>query len=92
MVLGAHLLKSWASTQPTITLSSGKAELHGVVKGAAAGLGMLSLLADLGIRIKLRLWMDSTASIGMCKRQGLGKVRHLDVQDLDSTEGQVRGL
>ena len=93
MVLGAHLLKSCASTQPTITLSSGEAELHGVVKGAAAGLGMLSLLADLGIRTKLRLWTDSTASIGMCKRQGLGKVRHLDVQDLwKPTKSPVGGL
>ena len=82
VMLGAHLLKSWASTQPTITLSSGEAELHGVVKGSAAGLGMLSLLADLGVRIRLRVWTDSTASIGICKRQGLGKVRHLDVQDL----------
>ena len=81
-MLGAHLLKSWASTQPTITLSSGEAELHGVVKGSAAGLGMLSLLADLGARIRLRVWTDSTASIGICKRQGLGKVHHLDVQDL----------
>ena len=82
VMLGAHLLKSWASTQPTITLSSGEAELHGVVKGSAAGLGMVSLLADLGVRIRLRVWTDSTASIGICKRQGLGKVRHLDVQDL----------
>ena len=81
-MLGAHLLKAWSSTQPTITLSSGEAELCGVVRGAAAGLGMLSLLADLGTRIPLRVWTDSTASIGICKRQGLGKVRHLAVQDL----------
>ena len=38
-MLGAHMLKSWSSTQPTITLSSGEAELQGVIKGAAAGLG-----------------------------------------------------
>ena len=66
----------------TITLSSGEAELHGVVKGGANGLGFLSLLRDYNIRVKLRLWTDSSASKGMCSRQGLGKVRHLDVQDL----------
>ena len=82
MLGGAHLLKSWASTQPTITLSSGEAELHGVVKGTAAGLGTASLLADLGIRIWLRLWTHSIASICICKRQGIGKVPHPDVQDL----------
>ena len=36
VMLGARLLKSLVSTQQTITLSSGEAELHGVVKGAAA--------------------------------------------------------
>ena len=75
-------MKSWSSTQPTITLSSGEAELHGVVKGGANGLGFLALLRDYNIRTKLRLWTDSSASKGMCSRQGLGKVRHLDVQDL----------
>ena len=30
----------------------------------------------------MRVWTDSTASIGICKRQGLGKVRRLAVQDL----------
>ena len=44
--------------------------------------GFLALLADFHIRMALRLWTDSSASRGMCSRQGLGKVRHLDVQDL----------
>ena len=57
-------------------------ELHVLVNGAAAGLGMLHLLADLEVRIRLWLLMDCTASIGICKWQGLGKVRHLDVQNL----------
>ena len=30
----------------------------------------------------MRVWTDSTASQGICARQGLGKVRHLDVQEL----------
>ena len=55
VMLGAHLLKSWSSTQPTITLSSGEAELHGVVRGAAAGLGMAPLFADLGVVVLMML-------------------------------------
>ena len=35
---GAHLVKRWAVTQKALTLSSGEAELGGVVKGAAEGL------------------------------------------------------
>ena len=62
---GTHLLKSWSTTQPVITLSSGEAELHGVVKGGAGGLGMLSLFNDLGVKVKLNLWTDSSASKGI---------------------------
>ena len=82
MLLGGHLLNSWSSTQPTITLSSGEAEFYGVVRGSAMGLGFLSLLADLGVKLPLRVWTDSTASKGICARQGLGKIRHLDAQEL----------
>ena len=38
VLVGTHLIKSWASTQPTIAFSSGEAELYGVVRAAATGL------------------------------------------------------
>ena len=50
----------------------------------------MSLLADLGVTTTLRVWTDSTASKGICSRQGLGEVRHLDVQDL-WIQQRVRG-
>ena len=53
--MGAQLMKSCSSTQPVITLSSGEAELYGVVRAAANGLGYLSLLADFGIKIPMRV-------------------------------------
>ena len=43
---------------------------------------MLTLPADIGVSMHGRMRTDSTASVGICKRQGLGKVRHLQVQDL----------
>jgi len=80
LMIGRHLIKSWSSTRTTISLSSGKAELMGVTKAAAVALGFRSLLADFGVAWPVRIYTDSTASIGMCSRQGLGKVRHLDIQ------------
>ena len=82
MMMGSHLIKSWSSTQPLITLSSGEAEFHGVVKAAGTGMGYQALLADLGVAVPLRVWTDSTASIGICGRQGLGRLRHIDTQSL----------
>ena len=78
VMMGRHAVKTWSSTQPTVALSSGEAEFTGVLKGSGIGLGYQSLLADLGIRLPLRVWTDSAAAIGVCSRQGLGKLRHID--------------
>ena len=39
ILMGRHILKTYSSTQPAISLSSGEAEFYGVVKAAGAGLG-----------------------------------------------------
>ena len=45
-------------------------------------LGFQALLADLGVQAPVRVWTDSSAAIGICSRQGLGKLRHLDTHTL----------
>ena len=82
VMFGSHAVKHWSSTQPGVSLSSGEAEYHGVVRGAAQGLGFQALLRDLGLEVPLRVWTDSSAAIGICSRQGLGKLRHLDTHTL----------
>ena len=62
-MLGAHLLKSWSSTQPSISLSSGEAEYYGVVKASGIALGQQSLMADLGMKVGVRVWTDSAAAV-----------------------------
>ena len=81
-LIGQCLIKHWSKTQTTISLSSGEAELHGIAHGAAQGLGMQSLLVDLGWHLKLRVHSDATAAIGICRRKSLGKIRHLAMTDL----------
>jgi hypothetical protein len=78
IMLGESAIKTWSSTQTSVSLSSGEAEFYGVIKGAGMGLGFQSLLADLNIRIPVRVWTDSSAAVGICSRQGLGKMRHID--------------
>jgi len=82
LMVGGHTVKHWSSTQAGVSLSSGEAEFHGVVKGAGMGLGYQALLRDVGIHIPLRVWTDSSAAIGIASRQGLGKLRHLDAHTL----------
>ena len=82
VMLGKHVLKPWSATQASVTLSSGEAEFNGFVRGAGQGIGFQALLKDLGLELPLRLWTDSSAAIGICSRQGLGKLRHLDTHTL----------
>ena len=88
-MLGKHCMKHWSSTQTSISLSSGEAEFAGVIRGAGQGLGYQALLKDVGVELPLRVWTDSSAAIGICSRQGLGKLRHLDTHThtLDPTGG-----
>ena len=81
-LLGCHLIKHWSTTQKVVTLSSGEAELAGIVKGTAEALGLQSLASDLGFEVKVRVHADSSAAIGICKRSGIGRVRHLAVGQL----------
>ena len=81
-MLGGCCCKHWAKTQSTISLSSGEAELHGIAYGAAQALGVRSLCHDMGWQLKLNLHSDATAAIGIARRKGLGKIRHLDTTDL----------
>ena len=43
---------------------------------------MVSLAADFGVVLKLKLRIDSSASIGVCNRKGAGKIRHIAVRTL----------
>ena len=78
IMIGSHVIKCWSSTQASLALSSGEAEYYGVVRAAAAALGHRSLMEDLGLAPRVRVWTDSSAAIGTCSRQGLGKLRHVE--------------
>ncbi len=82
VMVGRHAIKHWSSTQPSISLSSGEAEFYGVVRGSGQGLGYQALLEDLGVSLPLRIWTDSSAALGICSRQCVGKLRHLDTHTL----------
>ena len=82
MMYGNHCLKHWSSTQTTLNLSTAEAELHGIAKGIKVALGYKSMCADMNLHNPLHIHSDATAAIGIARRRGLGKLRHLDVEDL----------
>ena len=80
--MGMHLLKSWSATQKNITLSSAEAELVAAVKTCSEALGALQLAYDWGIQLNAKVFVDSSAAIGVASRKGNGKMRHVRVGDL----------
>ena len=88
---GSCFIKAWSKTMEILALSSGESELGAMVKGCTEGLGVKSLLADFDISVQVKILSDSTAAIGMVKRLGLGRVRHLTVSDLWIQQGIRNG-
>ena len=77
-MIGGGNVKHWSKTQTTIALSSGEAELNGIGQGIAQGLGVQSICRDLGFHYGFGVHTDATAAIGIARRRGMGKIRHLD--------------
>ena len=80
--LGSHYIKSYSTTQKIIALSSAEAELYGMIKGSAHSLGLKSLVADFGISTKIEIHTDASAAMGIANRKGLGKLRHIETNQL----------
>ena len=88
---GCHSIKTWSSTQQVIALSSGEAEYYGMVKGAGNAIGISGVLQDLGIQYAITMYTDSSAAKGISSRRGLGKVRHIELNELWLQDQVARG-
>ena len=90
-MIGKHYIRGWAKTQAVISLSSGEAELAGIVKGTCEAIGAKSISRDLGQEIEGVVFTDSSAALSMTGRIGAGKIRHLDTSMLWVQQKQMRG-
>ena len=79
---GINPLTAWSTTQAVPAMSSGEAELYGCVKGSAEGLGVVSGMADMGEVRSLKVGLDSSAALGIVRRVGLAKLKHVDTKYL----------
>ena len=82
IVRGGHCLKVWTKKQQVVSLSSAESELYAAVKTASEGLGVQSVAKDLGISCRLNLHLDASATMCPVNRRGLGKAKHVDMQNL----------
>ena len=78
LLLGRHTLKAY-TRQKIIAKSSAEAELYAAALGASEAKGVQSLMLDLGFIVKLVLAIDAKATEHILHRQGIGKLKHMDV-------------
>ena len=83
ILLNNHIVQHFCRMQDTIALSSGEAELKATCKGLTEALGLRNVVEFLFNR-KCRIThaTDASACVGMLKRSGAGKVKHLSVRQL----------
>ncbi len=75
-------MKTWSTTQAAVAMSSAEAELYALTKGAAVSLGIVAMAADLGVELGAKIHSDASATLSIVQRQGLGNMRHVNVQYL----------
>lgn len=73
---------NWRKTQSTECLSSGEAELKGIAEGLAQAIGLQTIAKYLGFDLTIDVHSDATAAIGIARRRGMGRIRHIDCTDL----------
>ena len=75
-------VKTWSVNQKNIALSSGEAELYAANRGAAEAIGLKSIGHDFLDTLYIVRHVDANAAIGIASRRGLGKIRHIETQEL----------
>ena len=90
---GGHIIRSWSTGQAVTALSSGEAEYYALVKAASQGIGIRNMMEDLGEKCEkpIEINTDATAAIGIVNRVGIGKVRHIEVNQLWLQEKIFKG-
>ena len=80
--MGRLLLKACTTKQKIIARSSAEAELYAVALGASEAKGVESMMRDLGFAVKPVLTIDAKATEHSLHRDGIGKMKHIDVEHL----------
>lgn len=62
------------------------------MRGACEGIGLATLYQDFGFVFKVKLSLDASAAKGIIERQGICKIRNLDVGNLWLQEQLARRL
>ncbi len=83
-MFGRHCLKTWSCAQGAVALSSAEAEFYAMVEATTRAKGIVAVMVEMGFNISepIYVFTDSSAARSFVSRQGLGKMKHLEIRDL----------
>ena len=84
-MIGGHCIKTWSVTQGAYALSSAEAEFYAMIEAVTRAKGLRSLAVEVGfvdLENIVHVGTDSSAAKSFVGRQGLGKMKHLEIRDL----------
>ena len=79
LMLGRHTLKAYTRKQKITTKSSAETELYAAALGASEAKEVQSMMRDFGFAVKPVLAIDAKATEHILHRQGIGRLKHIDV-------------
>ena len=91
-MLGKHTLSTWSTTQPTVAWSSAEVEYYALVEGATRGLGLKTMLGEIGVQVDIIVvFADSSSAKSFASLQWLITTRHVECKKLWLQETVWRG-
>ena len=95
-MIGGHYIKTWSVTQGAYALSIAEAEFHAMIEAGLGAKCLRNLAVEVGfsdLENIVHIGTDSSAVKSFVGRQGLGKMKHLEIRDLwlqkEVNEGKV---
>ncbi len=80
MFVNGCCLGSWSRGQSVTAMSSGEAEYYAILLAATEGVGLQSILKEIGHEVKVTVLSDSSAARAMCVRLGAGGLKHVETR------------
>jgi hypothetical protein len=80
VLVGGCCLTSWSRGQTVVAQSSAEAEFYAIICGAHEGLACQSMLQEIGLDLRVRVWSDSSSGRSWCHRLGAGSMKHVETK------------
>ena len=92
MFLDGQVIYTFSRNQKSVALSSGEAEYYAGASAASDSILLKEAIQFLtGKRCKVNLYLDSSSARGIITRQGVGRVKHLQIRTLFLQELHKQG-